>query len=410
VAAIKGDDMTDSTLRRLAAVLALVALAMEAVSLVLLIPNSRVVSLEQLGFNGVGGTVAGATYPLVGWLIASRRPRNPIGWIFLAIGLSQAGSSLASQYAVFGLIAHPGSLPLADLATWVGAWAWAPGFVLLFVVVLVFPDGTLPSRRWRIVPWTAAASILMTVVAQAIGTWGYRGLMLVGSPPSDTSADPLLTACLAVANGGSMLVIPVGLASVTGIVIRFRRSGTVERHQIKWFAAGAAVEIGVLILMNLVTPPYPFDVITSALIVPLVPIATALAVFRYRLYEIDRIVSRTIGWALSTGLVAAVFVAAVVLLETLLAGVTQGQTLAVAASTLAAAALFQPVRRRVQRMVDRRFDRARYDGQATADSFARRLRADTGVSVAAADLSRTAAVAVAPASLALWLRPWRSRP
>jgi hypothetical protein len=402
--------MTDLILRRLAAVLALIALAMEAASLVLLIPNSTVASLQQMGFNGVGGAVAGATYPLVGWLIASRRPRNPIGWIFLAVGLSQAGTAVAGQYALHGLVTNPGSVPLADVASWINAWLWVPGFVLLFVVVLVFPDGTLPSRRWRIVTWTAAVAILVTAVAQAIGLWGYRGLTLILPPPSDTSGDPFLTACLAVATIGSMLVVAVGLASVAGIVLRFRRSGAVERHQIKWFAAGATLEVGVLILTSFVTLAYPFDVITSALVVPLVPIATAVAILRYRLYEIDRIVSRTIGWALSTGLVAAVFVAAVVLLETLLAGVTQGQTLAVAASTLAAAALFQPVRRRVQRLVDRRFDRARYDGQATADSFARRLRADTDVSVTAADLSRTAAVAVAPASLALWLRPWRSRP
>jgi hypothetical protein len=396
--------MTDLSLRRLAAVLALVALAMEAVSLVLLIPNSAVRSLEQMGFNGVGGAVAGATYPLVGWLIASRRPRNPIGWIFLAIGLSQAGSSLTAQYAVFGLITHPGSLPLADLATWVGAWAWAPGFVLLFVVVLVFPDGTLPSRRWRIVTWTAAIAILMTVAAQAIGTWGYRGLTLMAPTPPDTSADPLLTACLAVATVGSMLVIPVGLAAVTGIVIRFRRSGAVERHQIKWFAAGATVEIGVLILMNLVTPPYPFDVITSALVVPLVPIATALAVFRYRLYEIDRIISRTVGWAASTAMVVGLFGLGLVVLETLLAGVTQGSTLAVAGSTLAAFAAFQPIRRHVQSFVDRRFDRARYDAARIAGSFATRLRGQVELGAVEAELVATTASALRPAGAGLWLR------
>lgn len=396
--------MTDPTLRRLAAVLAAIALALEAVSLVLLIPNSTVTSLQQLGFNGVGGAVAGATYPLVGWLIASRRPRNPIGWIFLAVGLSQAGTAVAGQYALYGLVTNAGAVPLADVASWINAWLWVPGFVLLFVVVLVFPDGTLPSRRWRIVPWTAAIAILMTIVAQAIGTWGYRGLTLMAPPPSDTSGDPLLTACLAVATVGSMLVVPVGLASVAGIVVRFRRSGAVERHQIKWFAAGATMEVGFLLLTSFVTLTYPFDVMVSALVVPLVPIATAVAILRYRLYEIDRIISRTVGWAASTALVVGLFGLGLVVLESLLAGVTQSSTLAVAGSTLAAFAAFQPIRRRVQSFVDRRFDRARYDAARIGGTFAARLRGQVELGAVEAELVATTTSALRPTGAGLWLR------
>jgi hypothetical protein len=397
--------MTDASSRRLATTLALVALALEAASLVLMVPNSAVGSLETLGFNGVGGAILGLTYPVVGWLIASRRRHNAIGWIFLVIGLSQAGTAFVGQYATFGLVASPGSAPFADVASWLGTWLWVPGFVLLFVLILVFPDGRLPSERWRPVLWLAVLAGALVLVPTAIATWSYRGPTLMESVPPGAEADPLVAIALTLSTIGSLLILPVGLAAIAGVIVRFRRSAAAERQQIKWFATAGAVEVLMLLTMSAVVLPYPLDVLTAVVVVPLVPIATAIAILRYRLYEIDRIISRTIGWAIVTGVLVTVFVLVVVILQAALAPVTRENTLAVAASTLVAFALFQPVRRRVQRAVDRRFDRARYDGRLTAAEFAQRLRAQTDLSAVVGDLDRTAAASVSPMSLAVWIRP-----
>jgi hypothetical protein len=400
--------MSDRTSRRLAACLAMMALAMEAASLVLLVLNSAVGSLETLGFNGVGGVILGLTYPGVGWLIASRRPQNSIGWIFLVVGLSQAGTAFVGQFATFGLVTRPGSVPLADVASWLGTWLWVPGFVLLFVLILVFPDGRLPSARWRPVLWLAVVAGLMVLIPSAVATWGYRGPTLLSDVPADAASDPVVAAAIAATNVGSLLILPVGLAAVAATVVRFRRSATTERQQIKWFAAAGVIEVSLLLVTSSGGPTYPFDVLAAVLIIPLVPIATAIAVLRYRLYEIDRLVSRTIGWTIVTGILGVVFVGVVIALETLLAGFTQGETLAVAASTLAAFALFQPLRRRVQAAVDRRFDRARYDGERVVRSFSDRLRNQLDLASLPIEVADVARETVRPATVAVWLRNVRS--
>ena len=396
--------MSAGTSWRLAALLAIWALVMEVVSLVIMAMNGSTVGLRELGFNGVGGIVLGATYPVVGWILASRRPENPIGWIFLVIGVSQAGTAMLEQYAVYGLETRPGTVPLADIASWVGAWSWVPGFVLLLVMILVFPDGSLPSRRWRPVLWLAAIAGVMVLVPNAIASWGYRGVELLGSSEPDTSNAPVIGALILVSAVGNVLLIPVAVASLAGLAVRFRRSSVVERQQIKWFAAAAAVEVSLLVSTAFVSLTYPLDVLAAFVVIPLVPIAVGVAVLRYRLYEIDRLISRTIGWAIVTGLLVAVFAGLVVALQALLAPVTNENTLAVAASTLVAFALFQPLRRRVQRAVDRRFDRARYDGQQTVDAFAERLRNEVDLASLLGDLSGTTGSAVTPVSIAIWIR------
>lgn len=396
--------------RRTAAVLAVWALAMQVAAIVLLVPNLATIGLEHLGFNGAGGAAAGATYPVVGWLLASRRPENKIGWIFLVVGVSQAGTSFLAMYATYGLITNPGSVPLADIATWIGVWSWVPGFVLLFVMVLVFPDGALPSRRWRPVLWLAAVATVLMSIPGAVAAWGLRGVALLSEDTLSTP-DTLLQIYIVASAIGQALMIPIGLAAVAGVLVRFRRSGTVERQQIKWFAAAATIEVGMLLVIGfaLIAVTYPFDVLAAVVVVPLVPIAIALAVLRYRLFEIDRIVSRTLGWAIVTGLLVTVFVGLVVILETMLAPVMPENTLAVAASTLVAFALFQPLRRRVQRTVDRRFDRSRYDGQRTVDAFALHVRSNMDLGSLREALTVTADRAVRPAGATVWLASRRGR-
>lgn len=196
---------------------------------------------------------------------------------------------------------------------------------------------------------------------------------------------------------------------VAALVVRWRRGSTLERTQIKWVAAASVVllvgEIASLLTFDPTNPlGNPITFAAATLCTAVVPLAMGVAILRYRLYEIDRLISRTIGWAIVTGLLVAVFAGAVVGLQALLAGFTQGQTLAVAASTLVAFALFQPVRRQVQRAVDRRFDRARYDAERTAGAFADRLRDETDIETVTADLTATTRAALAPAGLGIWIR------
>jgi len=390
-------------------VLAIWALAMTASALVLMVPNSSGTSLEYLGFNGVGGLMLGTIYPILGWLIATRRPENRIGWMFLVIGVSQAASGFVSEYAIYGLITKPGAVPLAEIAAWIGTWIWVPGFVLLFVTILLFPDGRLPSRRWRPVLWVAWIAAALVLVPDAVAAWGYRGVNLLSNATVDPGNDLLMTIYGASSAVGQVLIILVGLAAVGAVATRYRHTNSVERQQIKWLAVAAVVEVGVLVLMNFVTLPFPVDVISALLITPLVPVAIGIAILRYRLYEIDRLVSRTLGWAIVTAVLVATLVVGIGLLQAVLAPFTKENTIAVAASTLIAFALFQPLRRRVQRAVDRRFDRERYDQQGLVDAFAERVRSDVDLMSLGTSLAATAELAVRPAGSTVWLSPRRTR-
>jgi hypothetical protein len=396
--------VTASRSRLLAHLLAGAALLFVGLALLVLVPQLRA-GEPRLDPNTIGGYALGATFPIVGWLIATRRPGNAMGWIFIVIGLSQAIDAFASQYAYVGLVLAPGSLPAADIMAWVGVWAWVPGFALLMTVaVLLFPDGRLPSPRWRPILWLVGLVMVLLAVPVAIVAWVNRGPGLLDDGPVQ-SADPVASALLGLQFLGLILLAVAAVASVLGMVVRFRRSRGVERAQLKWFVAAAVIEIAVLLSDGFVTLPSDlFTGLVTVVISPLLPIAATIAILRYRLYEIDRIVSRTIGWAIVTGSLVAVFAIAVVGLEAAFSGVTRDQTIAVAASTLLAFALFQPLRRRVQRAVDRRFDRSRYDGQLTADAFSERLRGEVAIDSVAADLSATVEGAVRPAAQGLWLR------
>jgi hypothetical protein len=404
VAQSEGDAVSAGGSRRLATALAIWALAMTAGALVLMVPNSSGTSLEDLGFNGVGGLMLGTIYPILGWLIATRRPENRIGWMFLVIGLSQAASGFVSEYAIYGLITRPGALPIAEIAAWIGTWAWVPGFVLLFVTILLFPDGRLPSRRWRPVLWLAWVAAVLTLLPTAVAAWGYRGVNLLSNVEPDPGNDVLMTIYLATSALGQVLIVLVGLAAVGAVATRYRHTNSVERQQIKWLTVAAVVEVGFLVLMNFVTLPFPVDIISAILITPLVPISIGIAILRYRLYEIDRIVSRTIAYAILTGILGATFVVTIIAIQAMLASITESQTIAVAASTLVAFALFQPLRRRVQNVVDRHFHRAAIDAERTTTAYAARLRVEMSLEAVGAGLRETVDVALRPRSTGVWLR------
>jgi MFS family permease len=390
---------------RLAAhLLAGAALVLEVLALLLLIPQLRSGDV-YLDENTIGGFVLGATFPVVGWLIATRRPGNAMGWIFIVIGLSQALDTFAGQYGYVGLVTAPGSLPAADVLAWVAVWAWVPGFApLVTLAVLLFPDGRPPSARWRPVIPLVGFAMLLLAIPVAIVAWPARGADLLGEGPVP-STDPTIGALLGLQLVGLIVLAVASLLSVLGMLARFRRSRDAERAQLKWFVTAAVIEVGLLVMSGFVTlPSDQFGSLLTIVVTPLLPIAATVAILRYRLYEIDRIISRTIGWAVVTGTLVVVFIVAVITFEALLSSFAQQQTIAVAASTLVAFGVFQPVRRRVQRAVDRRFDRNAYDRERIADAFAERLRDEVAIDALAADLESTVKRAVRPSAQSMWLR------
>jgi hypothetical protein len=302
----------------------------------------------------------------------------------------------------------PGSLPFAAELSWVALWAWAPGFTLLLTVsILLFPDGRLPSPRWRPVVVASLGVIALLVVPVAIVAWPYRGeaLLFTGAPP----AYGAMGVAFGLQSVGIVSTPFLAMASIAGMVVRFRRSGTTERQQLKWFIYAAIPEIAFLVSSAFLTYQPVIGALASMLIGPLLPLATGVAIVRYRLYEVDRIVSRTIAYAAVSGLLVATYAGLILLLQDPLRQITGGDTIAVAVSTLAVAALFQPVRHRVQRVVDRRFDRARYDAERMAVAFAERLRDEVDIETVTTHLREAVASSVKPARIGLWLRQGTDR-
>jgi MFS family permease len=341
-------------------------------------------------------------FVLVGALLAARVPSNPIGPVILG-----AGAMLAATIAIgtLGIVAaQGGSVALEWLA--VASIVNELGFLVPIVIILVgipliFPDGKLLSPRWRWVIVLAASALAAQAVSQILrpGPVGYSEMPNPFAVPGLEALTGLLDSF---ASWSSVVCYS---AAVLAVVIRYRRGDDVQRHQLKWLIAVAAVA-AIAFPTAFIFPESP--VADAAFILGLMsllalPIVIGIAVLRYRLYDIDRIISRTIAWALISAVLLGAFAILVVGLQAALAGLTQGQTLAVAASTLIAFSLFQPVRRRVQGVVDRRFDRAGYDAQRTADAFAARMRTEVDLGALTRDLELTVSEVIRPTTTGLWV-------
>ena len=337
------------------------------------------------------------TYGAVGARIVTRDRRNRVGWVLWVQPTLLAVSGAGVSYAKVSLDEFAGDA--RDHPARLGRWLGLVMFVVLtaLVIPLLFPTGRLPSRRWRPVAALVTTSIVLTMA----GIWFLDAPLLPGlaNPLGIPGTDEALALANQLGGVGIVLSIPLVIASV---VQRFRRGTAVEREQVKWFALGVFVP-ALLLASALIAQQVELLWVAAVASLGLIPVTIGIAILRYRLYEIDRLVSRTIAWAIVTGVLVAVFAALVVTLQTLLAPVTRENTLAVAASTLIAFALFQPLRRRVQRAVDRRFDRARYDGQRTVDAFAERLRTEVDLPTLRESLAVTAGEAVRPATAGVWL-------
>jgi hypothetical protein len=343
------------------------------------------------------GVVSAAT---VGAVLASRRPAHPVGWLLLALGLSVGWAAAATGYANYGLLARPGTLPAADYA------ALYHGVNILLVaaclgfVLLLTPTGSLPSPRWRWWARAAAAAPLLALVSTA---------MVPFDPPYQAVANPLAVPALAgplgVVNAVTWLVTGLSIPVAAGsLVVRFRRARGLERQQLRWLALAAALAAATVLALAALAPTGNELLLgwLSAVCVALLPLATGAAILRYRLYDLDRIISRTLAYGLLTVLLGLGYAGVVLGLGQFLG---RESSLVVAAATLAVAAVFQPARRGIQAVVDRRFNRRRYDAAQTIQAFSARLRQQVDLDTLTAELLAVVEQTIQPTSVSLWLRP-----
>lgn len=387
-----------TTSRAIAIALLLVAVGSGVAVLVLLALSAAVPLPDVHGFRG-GTAVFGLTEGVLGLAIAFRQPRNAVGWIFLISGACAGTYELALMYSAYVYLVHPG-LPGSEWAAWLGSWLWLPmtGLIPTFLF-LVFPDGRLPSARWRPVAWYAAFALAIFSGTVALLPGPLPGLPATRNPlspfPGQVTIDDVLRPLFA------MLFVAVILC-VGALVRRFRRSRGVERLQMKWIAyASGAYAVAVFLDSNFVYKPFE---ILDLLVINAIPIAAGVAIFRYRLYDIDFLINRTLVYALTTAAIGASFFGGIIMLQSLLRPLTGGSEIAVAISTLAGFSLFQPFRRRIQSSVDRRFYRARYDAGRMLDTFSGQLANEVDLDALQRDLLTVVADAMHPVHASLWLR------
>jgi hypothetical protein len=356
--------------------------------------------LERLGWGA---------YPTVGAVIVARQPHNPVGWLCCAVGFLLGPAFFGQDYAWYALIHESGSVPGGWAMAWLGQWPWYIALGVISLLLLLFPNGRLVSPRWRPVAWALAVDIAALWVWAALAPRPLegRGLKALSSPLGIQQVEAAFRLLEAIAFPiGAMLAV----LSVASVVVRFRRARGVERQQLKWFTY-AAVLVTLLWLFLFAAglerwlPPVLVLIFGDIWLMG-IPVAIGIAVLRYRLYEIDRLINRTLVYSLLTALLAGVYAGAVLVLGQLFGGIAaEPPSWAVAGATLAVAALFQPARRRIQAGVDRRFNRRRYDAAKTVEAFSARLRDETDLDALSTELLVVVHQTMQPTSASLWLRP-----
>ena len=355
------------------------------------------------------------SFPAVGALIVRRQPRNSIGWIMLAVGVVWGVVAVLDMYSRYALVVDPGSLPGAEIALALSVPSWVlflglPGTFL----ILLFPDGRLPSPRWRWWAWLCAIALVGSFVVILIGpdSFAEEGYPGIQNPLGIDALQPFLPALLA-----PVAMIPVCIVGcAVALVGRFRRSRGQERLQLKWLALGAGVTATLYLLAMAPTLALnaPWDgsgprwlALLQSLAVysfALIPVAIGVAILRHRLYDIDVIVNRALVYGALTATLGLSYLGGVVLLQQLFRPLTRGSDLAIAGSTLAVAALFRPFRARIQAAVDRRFYRHRYDAARTLDAFSGRLRDVVDLDALGGEIQTVVRETMQPAHVSLWLR------
>ncbi|HEX2741579.1 MAG TPA: hypothetical protein VHM69_14135 [Rubrobacter sp.] len=384
------------------------AVATCALTLVLISGIGVMTFLNRGDIYDVNFTIVGVSSAIVGGVVASRQVTNPVGWLFLGSALSAALRELAGAYAVYGIITNPGALPLPYAAAWLSNAVVLIGPVMSFVLIpLYFPNGKPVSRRWSLVAWIALVSLPVITLLYALAPGEAVNGSGIQNPLGVEALRPVMEGFQSIA-----LVWYIGLilAAAASLVVRFRRSVGEERLQLKWFTFAAAF-IPVWFLVN--SPieaaiPNLFALLDS-LIIAAVPIAAGIAILRYRLYDIDLIINRTLVYGALTLFLALIYFGGVVVVQAALRAVSgQESSLAVVASTLMIAALFTPLRRRIQSFIDRRFYRRKYDAARTLEEFGSHLREETDLDRLGEELVSVVRETVQPEHASLWLRPQQS--
>jgi hypothetical protein len=381
------------------------ALALGALTLVLFALGELAGFAAHGGGGGFG--LAALLIGALGLVVTRRQPANPIGWLLLGFAATAAFYGAASSYAVLDYHFHHGSLPLGPAAVLVASELWILIFLLLPLVVLLFPDGRLRSR-WRMVLWAYLAICALLVTALlGFGAWDMAGTRIVVTGKGQLVSNPGPPGAAGIAFVILVAAVPVFWALfVVRQVLSWRRASGERRAQLKWLMAGSALTVAGLaggFVFGTAPPSALATVLSNVSLVFGVfalPVSIAIGILKYHLYDIDRIISRTLAYAIVTGLLIGVY-AGVVLLATRVLPLSS--PVAVAGATLAAAALFSPLRRRVQQMVDRRFNRARYDADKTVTAFAARLQDAVDLDSVRDDLAAVVRTALEPAQLSVWV-------
>jgi hypothetical protein len=377
------------------------------------LPGNPGVDLTLGSLLGAGAFLA---FPLVGALIASRHPRNPVGWICLADGLFWTTSGMLDYYGPYGL-ASPSSVPFPIGMAGINDRLWVPGVGLLGAfLLLLFPDGRLPSRRWRPLAWLSGAVIVSLILGVMVSPGPMDSLEGVRNPFGLEGQQWVIVAAYAV-----LPLLPLCmLASGLSLVLRFRRSTGEERQQIKWIAFAASVVVILYLVAMIASLIHPTDAwstagsvlwlnlltITALMSFITIPIAVGFVMLRYRLYDIDVLINRALVYGSLTLVLAGLYAGTIVMLQVAFRGLTgQHSSLAIVASTLALAALFHPLRRRIQGFIDRRFYRRKYDARKILEAFSARLRDETDLERLGEHLAGVVGEAMQPEHTSLWLRP-----
>jgi hypothetical protein len=354
-------------------------------------------------------TLGALSYAPVGALVASRRPDNPIGWLVCLYGLVISLSYFSAEYAIYALLAEPGSLPVAEALVWVLSWILPVIIVLSIFPLLLFPTGRLPSRRWRWLAWLTAAWMLLTVVTGAFASGALLGVL---GPIENPLGIDGLTGVYATL---LLFVSPLLTAAAAfSLFVRLRRAVGVERQQIKWFAyaAVATVSAGTLanVIPRVIDTPLWFERAGFVLFVafePAIPVSIGIAILRYHLYDIDIIINRTLVYGSLTATLLAVYFGGVATTQAIFRTITgheEQPQLAIVVSTLVIAALFNPLRRRIQSFIDRRFYRSKYDARKTLQAFSAKLREETDLDALSGDLVGVVRETMQPTHVSVWLR------
>ncbi len=350
-------------------------------------------SLAVWTVSNVSNQVVNVAALVMGFVLASRRPENRIGWLFLVAGLALGLSCFANAYAVHALVVHHGSLPGGRLSAWLTNWLWVIPVAVLAFLFLLFPTGHVRSRRWRPAAWFVGGVFALATAGALIAatrTWAHPFAFSGPAGPGGLAA-----LFFRITTG---LISAALLVSVAALVVRFAKSAGEERLQLKW-CAWAALVLALVFVISIWANSAAVNVLQSLAFVCLWT-AIAVAVLKYRLYDIDRIISRTLAYAIVTGLLIGVYAGLVLLATRVLSFHTP---VAVAAATLAAAALFSPLRRRVQQVVDHRFNRARYNADQTIAAFASQLKDAVDLKAVQNDLADVVHQALEPAHVSVWI-------